>query len=149
MLSCSNSGRGRITAEGVVGIARSFLGAGLRSILVTFWAMDDVAIMEFMRSFYQQLVDGKSTSVASLRDSEKFAYVRYWAPFLLIDDDIRKQEEEEEEEEEEKEAAADRGAGADAGADVDPGPQPETGADAAIGAAEKVYGSASTKNTIS
>ena len=94
VLSCSNSGRGSITAEGVVGIARSFLGAGARSILVAFWPIDDEATMEFMRILYQQLVDGTSTSVAlhmamkSLRGSEKFADVRYWAPFVLIGDDV-------------------------------------------------------------
>ena len=155
VLSCSNSGRGSITAEGVVGIARSFLGAGARSILVAFWEIDNEATMEFMRSFYQQLVDGKSTSVAlhlamkSLRDSEEFADVRYWAPFVLIGDDVRIEFGEEEEEEEEKEAAADRGAGADADADVDPSPQPETEADGAIEAEGKVDGDASTENTVS
>ena len=43
VLSCCHSDRGEIKAEGVVGIARSFLGAGTRSVLVSLWAIDDEA----------------------------------------------------------------------------------------------------------
>lgn len=32
VLSCCHSGKGKVTAEGVVGIARAFLGAGARSV---------------------------------------------------------------------------------------------------------------------
>ena len=94
VLSCCHSGQGEIKAEGVVGIARAFLCAGARSVLVSLWVIDDEATMEFMRHFYQHLVDGKSASVAlhqamkSLRDSQQFRDLRYWAPFVLIGDDI-------------------------------------------------------------
>ena len=37
VLSCCHSGRGEIKAEGVVGIARAFIGAGARSVLVSLW----------------------------------------------------------------------------------------------------------------
>ena len=37
VLSCCHSGRGEIKAEGVVGIARAFIGAGARSLLVSLW----------------------------------------------------------------------------------------------------------------
>ena len=41
-LSCCHSGCGKIlTAEGVVGIARAFLGSGARSVLRSLWAVDD------------------------------------------------------------------------------------------------------------
>ena len=43
VLSWCHSGRGEIKAEGVVGIARAFLGAGARSVLVSLWAIDDKA----------------------------------------------------------------------------------------------------------
>ena len=46
VLSCCHSGRGRILkGEGVVGIARAFLAAGARSVLVALWAIDDEATM--------------------------------------------------------------------------------------------------------
>jgi len=34
VLSCCHSGRGKIKAEGVVGLARAFLGAGARSVVL-------------------------------------------------------------------------------------------------------------------
>ena len=95
VLSCCHSGRGRILkGEGVVGIARAFLAAGARSVLISLWAIDDEATMVFMKSFYQRLKEGKTASAAihqtmkSLRESE-FSEVRYWAPFQLIGDDVK------------------------------------------------------------
>ena len=38
VFSCCHSGSGQIRAEGVVGIARAFLGSGARSVLVALWA---------------------------------------------------------------------------------------------------------------
>ena len=96
VLSCCHSGRGRVLkGEGVVGIARAFLAAGARSVLVALWAIDDKATMVFMKSFYQQLKEGKTASAAVqqsmkfLRESEQFYEMKYWAPFQLIGDDVK------------------------------------------------------------
>ena len=95
VLSCCHSGQGEIKAEGVMGIARAFLGAGARSVLVSLWAIDDYATFEFMKFFYQNIRHGNSTSLSlnramrSLRESEKFSDVKYWAPFVLIGDDVK------------------------------------------------------------
>jgi len=94
VLSCCHSARGEIKAEGVVGIARAFLGAGARSVLVSLWEIDDEATLEFMKSFYQHLVKGKSASeslnqaMKCMRESDQFSAVKYWAPFVLIGDDV-------------------------------------------------------------
>ena len=94
VLSCCHSGRGEIKAEGVVGIARAFIGAGARSVLVTLWTIDDKATLEFMKHFYQHLVKGKSASeslnraMRCMRESEDFSEIKYWAPFVLIGDDV-------------------------------------------------------------
>ena len=94
VLSCCHSGRGEIKAEGVVGIARAFIGAGARSVLVSLWAIDDEATLEFMKSFYHHLVEGRSASASlnlamkCLRESDKYSDVKYWAPFVLIGDDV-------------------------------------------------------------
>ena len=94
VLSCCHSGQGPIKAEGVVGIARAFLGAGARSVIATLWAIDDEATLEFMRHFYGHLVAGKSASKAlhqamkCLRESEQYKAVKHWAPFVLIGDDV-------------------------------------------------------------
>ncbi|XP_044171451.1 tetratricopeptide repeat protein 28-like [Acropora millepora] len=96
VLSCCHSGRGRVLkGEGVVGIARAFLAAGARSVLVALWAIDDEATMVFMKSFYQHLKEGKTASAAVqesmkfLRESEQFSEMKYWAPFQLIGDDVK------------------------------------------------------------
>ena len=96
VLSCCHSGRGRISkGEGVVGIARAFLAAGARSVLVALWAINDEATMLFMKSFYQHLKEGKTASAAvhqamkSLHESEKFSEMKHWAPFQLIGDDVK------------------------------------------------------------
>ena len=101
VLSCCHSGRGEIKAEGVVGIARAFIGAGARSVLVSLWAIDDEATLEFMKSFYHNLVKGRSASdslnhaMKCLRKSEKFGDLKYWAPFTLIGDDVTLDKQEE------------------------------------------------------
>ena len=94
VLSCCHSAEGHIRAEGVIGIARAFLGAGARSVLATLWAIDDNATLEFMRNFYQHLKLGEKASeavyqaTAALRRSEEFQSPYYWAPFVLIGDDV-------------------------------------------------------------
>ena len=93
VLSCCHSGRGQIKAEGVVGIARAFLGSGARSVLVALWALEDKATEQFMRRFYEHLVRGESAS-ESLHQAMKwmrengFPEVRQWVPFMLIGDNV-------------------------------------------------------------
>ncbi|CAH3176177.1 unnamed protein product, partial [Porites evermanni] len=94
ILSCCHSGRGEVKAEGVVGIARAFLGAGARSVIASLWAIDDEATLAFMRHFYEHLVKGQSASkslheaMKMMRESDDFNAVKYWAPFMLIGDDV-------------------------------------------------------------
>ncbi|CAH3168412.1 unnamed protein product [Pocillopora meandrina] len=94
VLSCCYSGRGEIKAEGVVGIARAFMGAGARSVVVSLWAVEDKVTLEFMKCFYQHLAEGKPASkslnlaMKNLRESDEFRDIKYWAPFLLIGDDV-------------------------------------------------------------
>ena len=94
VLSCCHSGRGDVKSEGVVGIARAFLCAGARSVLVSLWAIDDETTLLFMRNFYQHLGDGNSANAAlhqamkSLRESKQYCAVKHWAPFVLIGDDV-------------------------------------------------------------
>ena len=93
VLSCCHSGQGQIKVEGVVGIARAFLGSGARSVLVALWAIEDIATEQFMNCFYEFLVRGESAS-ESLHQAMKwmrsngYADVRQWAPFMLIGDNV-------------------------------------------------------------
>ena len=93
VLSCCHTARGQINFEGVVGIARAFLGSGARSVLVALWALGDIATEELMNRFYEHLVRGESAS-ESLHQAMKwmrsngYPDVRDWAPFVLIGDDV-------------------------------------------------------------
>jgi len=93
VLSCCHSGRGQIRAEGVVGIARAFLGSGARSVLVALWALDDSETEQLMSRFYEHLVRGVSVSEC-LHEAMKwmretgFSKVQEWAPFMLIGDNV-------------------------------------------------------------
>ena len=93
VLSCCHRGRGQIRAEGIVGIARAFLGSGARSVLVALWALEDIATEQLMNRFYKNLVRGKSASEALhkaikwMRDNG-FTKVSEWAPFMLIGDNV-------------------------------------------------------------
>ena len=94
VLSCCHSGSGQIKAEGVVGIARAFLGSGARAVLVTLWAVEDRATMQFMKQFYERLVRGESASESLhntmkwMRQSKWYCKVSQWAPFVLVGDDV-------------------------------------------------------------
>ena len=93
VLSCCHTARGQIKTEGVVGIARAFLGSGARSVLVALWALQDRATEEFMGRFYENLVQGESASECLHRAmkwmrNNGFSEVRQWAPFMLIGDDV-------------------------------------------------------------
>ena len=94
VLSCCHSGRGEITAEGVIGIARAFLGSGARSVLVALWAIPDLATEQLMNRFYKHLVEGESAS-ESLHRTMKWMRkncsrkMSDWASFTLIGDDVR------------------------------------------------------------
>ena len=93
VLSCCHSASGRVRAEGVIGIARAFLGSGARSVLVALWALEDSATEQLMSRFYEHLVSGERAS-ESLHQAMKwmrsngYSDVRDWAPFMLIGDNV-------------------------------------------------------------
>ena len=94
VLSTCHSAYGKISPEGVVNMARGFLGAGARSVLASLWAVDDESSLQFMTYFYEHLREGKTASEAlkqamkCMRESKNFNKERYWAPYVLLGDDV-------------------------------------------------------------
>ena len=94
VLSCCHSGCGEIKVEGVIGIARAFLGSGARSVLVARWALDDESTEQFMKCFYEHLFRGESASESLhevrkwMRGNPKYSEVKKWATFMLIGDNV-------------------------------------------------------------
>ena len=95
VLSYCHSGKGEVSSEGVVGMARDFLFAGARSVLASLWAISDEATMVFMECFYRPMRVGESAN-AALQKAMKYVFEtrtsflsqKYWAPFVPIGDDV-------------------------------------------------------------
>lgn len=96
VLSCCHTGRGKVTSEGVLGLARAFLAAGARSILVALWRLPDRETKVFMEHFYDELCNGKTTCKALKASMNMFCQssdqnrrcFRMWAPFTIFGEDI-------------------------------------------------------------
>lgn len=69
------------------GIQRTFIEAGVKSLLTSLWYIDDEATKEFMTQFYQNLIDSESIENAfaathkSIRAKYRNPY--YWGGFIL------------------------------------------------------------------
>lgn len=88
VLSACDTGRGRITGDGVIGLSRSWLAAGAASVVVSLWAIDDAATTDFMTAFYQSLKQ-RADKVTALRSAMLATMAKHpnpdiWAAFTLI-----------------------------------------------------------------
>ena len=89
VLSACDTGKGKITGgDGVVGLSRSFIGAGTPSIIVSLWSVPDAPTAELMTAFYQNLKNGldkvQSLRSAILQTMKQFPNPRDWGAFTLI-----------------------------------------------------------------
>ncbi|MUG93458.1 tetratricopeptide repeat protein [Scytonema sp. UIC 10036] len=88
VLSACDTGRGRITGDGVIGLSRSLISAGTPSVIVSLWAVDDGSTAFLMTEFYQNLQQSldKATALrnAMLTTKKKYSNPSQWAAFTLI-----------------------------------------------------------------
>jgi CHAT domain-containing protein/uncharacterized protein HemY len=88
VLSACNTGFGRITGDGVIGLSRSLISAGVPSVIVSLWAVPDAPTAELMRSFYQNLQNNpdkaQALRQAMLTTMKTHPQPRNWAAFTLI-----------------------------------------------------------------
>lgn len=64
VLSACDTGRGKITGDGVVGLSRSFLTAGVDSVIVSLWDVPDEETAGLMIRFYAQLTEESNRAIA-------------------------------------------------------------------------------------
>ena len=88
-LSACDTGINKVTAgEEVLGIARGFLSAGVRNVILSHWAVSDAEAPRLMKDLYTEIQRG-ATVAASLRKAQINAISRganayIWAPYFLI-----------------------------------------------------------------
>ena len=96
VLCCCHTGKGKISSEGVVGLARAFLCVGARSVLATLWRIHDEATKGLMEIFYDEICKGtsvcealrKAMNIFQKRGNEKFRSFKVWAPFTIYGEDV-------------------------------------------------------------
>ena len=88
VLSACSTGRGTITGDGVNGLSRCFILAGVPSIIVSLWNMGVISAKLLMIEFYQNLARGDNRAAAlrcaMLTTKKRFPSPIAWAAFTLI-----------------------------------------------------------------
>jgi CHAT domain-containing protein/Flp pilus assembly protein TadD len=88
VLSACNTGGGNITGDGVVGLSRSLISAGVPSVLVSLWAVNDNSTAFLMTEFYRNLQQNPDKAVAlrqaMLTTMKQYPNPKQWAAFTLI-----------------------------------------------------------------
>ena len=92
VLSACKTGQGKVTAEGVFGLQRAFKKAGVGTIIMSLWNVDDKVTSEFMIAFYEQLTDKANNWNKRKAFEQTKEIIRkehpdpyYWAAFVMLD----------------------------------------------------------------
>jgi CHAT domain-containing protein len=88
VLSACDTGRGKITGDGVIGLSRSLISAGAPSVIVSLWAVPDGPTAFLMTEFYRNLQKtpdkAQALRQAMLATQKSYSDPVNWAAFVLI-----------------------------------------------------------------
>ncbi|MEH2077597.1 MAG: CHAT domain-containing tetratricopeptide repeat protein [Nostoc sp.] len=88
VLSACNTGGGNITGDGVIGLSRSLITAGVSSVIVSLWSVNDKSTAFLMSEFYRNLQQNPDKAVAlrqaMLTTKKQYSNPLDWAAFTLI-----------------------------------------------------------------
>ena len=102
VLSACDTGRGRIGADGVMGLGRAFLSAGTGAVVASLWRVADRVAQRQMEAFHRELRAGTPAAEALRRAQARTlrelrsgtlrtkdgtgipASPAYWAAFVLL-----------------------------------------------------------------
>lgn len=101
VLSACQTGLGKVTPEGIYGLQRAFKKAGVQTIIMSLWNVNDEAAKDFMIKFYEELTDNSNKWNKREAFEKAKAFVRsktyisngkpykgdpyYWAGFVMLD----------------------------------------------------------------
>ena len=94
VLSACQTALGKdVRGEGLIGLTRGFMYAGARRVTASLWKVDDAATAEFMKRFYQKILQEKLSPASALRQTQnemrqipRFRAPYFWAGFTLQGD---------------------------------------------------------------
>ncbi len=88
VLSGDSTALGKITGDGVIGLSRSFMAAGVPNIIGSLWCVPDKPTAVLMTEFYRQLQltgnPARSLRSAMLKTLKENPNPKNWAAFTLI-----------------------------------------------------------------
>ena len=88
VLSGCNTGLGKITGDGVIGLARAFIAAGASSVIVSLGYVSDEAtaflMTEFYRNLQQKMDKAQALRGATLATMKQYPNQQDWGAFTLI-----------------------------------------------------------------
>lgn len=88
VLSACNTGRGKITGDGVIGLSRSLISAGTPSVIVSLWSVPDAPTALLMTEFYRNLKQNpdkaQALRQAMLTTMKQQPNPYNWAAFTLV-----------------------------------------------------------------
>jgi CHAT domain-containing protein len=108
-LAACETGQGRATADGVIGLGRAFLEAGARAVILSLWKVEDAVTATLSSHFCRTLLDGskplnsaealRAAMLATRTDLQAgriFTNVNQplephaanWAPFVVLGDGL-------------------------------------------------------------
>ena len=89
VMSACETGLGDITSDGVFGLQRAFKMAGVQTLVMSLWKVDDNATSLMMQTFYEHLLSGMSKreafNLAQAAVRAKYSEPYYWAGFVMLD----------------------------------------------------------------
>jgi CHAT domain-containing protein len=98
VLSACQSGLGRATADGILGLGRAFIDAGARTVVLSLWRVGDTVTSCLMREFYAGLLgvaagQKKPLDVAAalqraqlLTIDRQYVHPSSWGPWAIVGD---------------------------------------------------------------
>lgn len=90
VLSACDTGLGTISSsEGIYGLRRALVIAGVQSQLISLWKVEDIATQKLMVAYYQRLKNQQMGRTQALRETqlemlngENYQHPYYWASFI-------------------------------------------------------------------
>jgi len=89
VLSACETGISKVAkGEELLGLIRGFLSAGVPSLVLSFWTVEDESTAELMKIFYEHLKKNLAVStalrLAQCEMLEKYPHPFFWSPFFVV-----------------------------------------------------------------